>query len=129
MTLNSTGSNPIVSARFGGIDFGQCTLFFKAQSDDSFSPIYSFDNQNSSAFVFAIDPVKLLGISKKISDLVGCQIGWTVTFIDMDESTISPFSFDLNIDQDSDSLMTPHFSKVDTITDTSKTFGSTFSFN
>jgi hypothetical protein len=127
MSLNSAGSKPIISASFGGIDFGQCTLFFK-ENGSSFSSIISFDNASTSVFTFAIDPIKLLGSGKEISNLVGCQIGWTVTFIDLDNSTTSPFSFDLKIEQDSTNLMSPPYSKTDTITDTSSTFGGTFTF-
>jgi hypothetical protein len=128
MLLNPAGSNPIVIASFGGIDFGQCTLFFK-EKGGSFSPIISFDNTATSVFTFAVDPVKLLNSSNTISDLIGCQVGWTVTFVDLDESTTSLFSFNLKIEQDGKSLMTPPFSKTDTITDTSSTFGGTFTFN
>jgi hypothetical protein len=124
MSLNSTGSNPIISIKFGGIDFARCTIFFK-KVNSSFSKIVSFDNENVDTFSFEVDPNKVLG-SSQVSSLDNCQIGWTVTFVDIQGASDSQFSFDLEIKQDGTSLA--NYSKTEKIDDTSVTFGDKFTF-
>lgn len=124
MSLNPTGSNPIISINFGGIDFARCTIFFR-KVNSSFSKIVSFDNQNVNTFSFEVDPNKVLG-SSQVSDLKNCQIGWTVTFVDIQGVSGSQFSFNLEIKQDETSLA--NFSKIGKIDDTSVTFGDKFTF-
>jgi hypothetical protein len=125
MPLNTTGSDPIINARFGGIHFGKCTLFLKKPTDTTFSPIATFTNRTSSTFVFEIDPQKVLGAGGTLSNLVGCDVGWTVTFVNLGTTpSTAKFSFDLTIGQDANILT--NFSETDSISDTSQTFGSTF---
>lgn len=125
MSLNTTGSNPIINARFGGIHFGKCTLFLKKPTDINFSPIATFTSRNSSTFTFEIDPQKVLVAGATLSQLVGCDIGWTVTFVNLGTTpSAAQFSFNLTIDQDANNLT--NFAEVGFIPDTSQTFGSTF---
>jgi hypothetical protein len=124
MSFNPIGSNPVFKVFFGGIDFGKCTIFIK-EPNSLFRNILSFDNQNMNSFSFEIDLNRVLN-SSKVSILKNCQVGWTVTFIDMDNTTPSQFSFDLEINQDGQSLT--KFSKVGSIEDTSTTFGEKFTF-
>lgn len=119
------GSDPIINARFGGIHFGKCTLFFKKTTDSNFSPIATFTNKSSSTFTFEIDPQKVLGSGASLSSLVGCDIGWTVTFVNLSSTpSTAKFSFNLTIEQDTNILT--NFSETNSIADTSQTFGSTF---
>jgi hypothetical protein len=60
-----------------------------------------------------------------LSQLVGCDIGWTVTFVNLGSTpSTAQFSFDLTIEQDRNILT--NFAKIDPIADTSQTFGGTF---
>jgi hypothetical protein len=128
MSLNTTGSDPIINARFGGIHFGKCTLFFKKSTDSVFSPIATFTNQSSSTFTFEIDPQRVLGSGGTLANLVGCDIGWTVTFVNLSATpSTAQFSFDLTIGQGTNILV--KFSEINFISDTSQTFGSTFTIN
>jgi hypothetical protein len=125
MSLNITGSDPIINARFGGIHFGKCTLFFKRNTDSEFTPIATFTSRSSSTFTFEVDPQKVLGVGETLSKLVGCNIGWTVTFVNLGSTpSTAQFSFDLTIEQDTKILTT--FSEINSIPTTSQTFGSTF---
>jgi hypothetical protein len=124
MLLNITGSNPIVNCRFGGNHFGKGTLFLKNNTGGTFDPIITFTNENTSAFTFEINPQKLLGLGNALPDLVGCVMGWTVAFVDFDNPSTDPFSFDLTIKQDSNNLTS--FSETGSIIDTIETISSTF---
>jgi hypothetical protein len=126
MLLNPNGGVPFITANFGGINFAKCTIFFKKEGG-SFLPITDFDNSNSSGFTFPVDPAQILGANKNVSDLIGGQVGWTVTFIDFGDATQSQFSFDLQIKQDASNLLPP-FSKNGTIDNTSITFSDKFTF-
>jgi hypothetical protein len=128
MSLNPSGSNPIITVNYGGIDFARCRLFFKKLGDPSFSTILTHDN-GASKFTFTIDPVERLGADKKISDLIGCELNWTIVFIDFDNTPTSQYSFDLAVKQDGRDLLTPPFSKVGSITNSSVTFGNRFIFD
>jgi hypothetical protein len=128
MSLNTTGPDPIINARFGGIHFGKCTLFLKKFTDSAFSPIATFTNQSSSTFTFEIDPQRVLGAGGRLSDLVGCDIGWTVTFVNLSTTpSTAQFSFDLTIGQDTNILA--NFSETNSIPDTSQTFGNTLTIH
>jgi hypothetical protein len=118
MSLNTSGSNPVISINFGGIDFGRCTIFFK-EATTLFYKKATFDNENSSNFSFEIDPEKLVDLAG-LSNLIGCTIKLMVTFVDIASTPGSRFSFDIKIEQDGTLLKS--FSKSGTIDDTSVTF-------
>jgi hypothetical protein len=132
MPIDPNGDKPVVTASFGGIDFAGCKLFFKNKGDSSFSTILTFNGMGSdgfkSRFTRIIDPAELLGPTKKVSDLVGCELNWSVLFIDYGDTPLSPYSFELKITQRGLDLLTPPFSKSGTIDDTSVTFGNRFFF-
>jgi hypothetical protein len=132
MPIDPNGDKPVVTASFGGIDFAGCKLFFRKKNDPSFSTILIFNGSGSdgfkSRFTRVIDPVELLDPTKKISDLVGCELNWSVLFIDYGETPLSQYSFELKITQGGSDLLTPTFSKVGAIDDTSVTFGNRFFF-
>jgi hypothetical protein len=117
-------SNPIIHINFGGIDFGRCTIFFKAPTE-SFSKKVSFDNENASNYSFEVDPGKLLD-STDLSDLVGCTVRWIVTFADIEEVPGSEFSFNLKIKQDG--VILKDFSQIGKILDTSVSFAGDHTF-
>jgi hypothetical protein len=129
MSINPSGTSPVITADFGGNDFGQCTLFFKPKGG-SFDRIARFDNENISGFTFTLDPKKLLSQQKSLADLVGCEISWTVTFIDFEEKSGSEYSFDLAIKQDGLDLLSPPFFQRGSIPqDTmAKTLGGKYQF-
>lgn len=132
MTIDPNGDKPVVTASFGGIDFAGCKLFFKKKGDSSFSTILTFNGLGSdgfkSRFTRIIDPAELLDPTKKVSDLVGCELNWSVLFIDYGNTPLSQYSFELKITQGGLDLLTPPFSKSGTIDDTSVTFGNRFFF-
>jgi hypothetical protein len=132
MPIDPNGENPVVSASFGGIDFAGCKLFFKKKDDPSFSTILTFNGSGSDGFknrfTRIIDPAELLDPTKKVSDLKGCEINWSILFIDFGDTPLSQYSFKLTIMQGGLDLLTPSFFKAGTIDDTSVTFGGRFFF-
>jgi hypothetical protein len=131
MPLNPRGSNPVVTANFGGIDFAGCKLFFKKQDETSFKTILIHDSSISGQFTRIIDPTEkeLLGSGSNVSDLIGCEINWSVVFIDYDNTPPSAYSFILAIKQDGIDLLVPSYSKTGEIKDSSIIFGGRFIIN
>jgi hypothetical protein len=132
MPIDPSGDNPVVTASFGGIHFAGCKLFFKKKDDPSFATILTFNGSGSDAFksrfTYIVDPIKLIGPTKKISDLVGCELNWSILFIDYGNAPLSQYSFELTIKQGTVDLLTPPFSKTGTIDNTSTTFGNRYIF-
>jgi hypothetical protein len=132
MPIDPNGDNPVVTASFGGIHFAGCKLFFKKKDDSSFSTILTFNGSGSDAFksrfIYIVDPIKLIGPTNKISDLVGCELNWSILFIDYGNAPLSEYSFELTIKQGTVDLLTPPFSKTGTIDNTSTTFGNRYIF-
>lgn len=132
MSIDPNGENPVVTASFGGIDFAGCKLFFKKKNDPSFSTILTFNGSGSdvfkSIFTYTIDPVAQIGPDKKIVDLVGCELNWSILFIDYGDTPFSQYSFELTIKQGNIDLLIPPFFKEGIINDTSTTFGNRFFF-
>jgi hypothetical protein len=125
-SLKIPGSNPIISIDFGSIHFGKCTLFIDRNKDGEFSPLVTATNRSTRIFVFEIDPVKILGSGKTLSDLVGCEVAWTTSYVNFGSPSTIPFSFTLEIKQDNTDLIVPPFFQSGTIIGSSNTFGSTF---
>jgi hypothetical protein len=132
MSIDPNGDKPIVIVSFGGIHFAGCKLFFKKKDESSFSTIRTFNGSGSDAFqsrfTYIVDPVELIGPAKKISDLVGCELNWSILFIDYGNALLSQYSFKLTIKQGTVDLLTPPFDKTGTIDNTSTTFGNRYIF-
>jgi hypothetical protein len=132
MPIDPNGDNPVVTASFGGIHFAGCKLFFKKQDESSFSTILTFNGSGTDAlksrFTYIVDPIERIGSGKKVADLVGCELNWSILFIDYGNALLSQYSFELTIKQGTVDLLTPPFSKAGIIDNTSTTFGNRFIF-
>jgi hypothetical protein len=110
MSLSLNGSNPVLTLGFGGIQFGSCTLFIKEKIPGSqFRNITVVNNKNFRDHSLTIDPSSLLGSGASLADLQGCELGWTVIFVNLDTSGTIVFSFNLDIQQSSQSIMPQPF--------------------
>jgi hypothetical protein len=96
MALNS---NPIVQVKLDSLDQMSCTLFLQNKTPGSrFQPINNtFNNVSGNIFSFVIDPTKPPINGGSLSDLSGCQLGWTVNCFDLDRNGRVTFYFEINV--------------------------------
>lgn len=100
MSLNPTGSKPIISTKFGGIESGTCTLFIRKSPIKQWLKIKTITNNPFPSDHIVIDPSIHLGSGSSISDLIGAEIRYNVLFLDVDGDDQINCSFDLEITQD-----------------------------
>jgi hypothetical protein len=100
MSLNPTGSKPIISTKFGGIESGTCTLFIRKFPIKQWLKIKTITNNPFPSDNIVIDPSIYLGNGSSVSDLVGAEIRYNVLFLDVDGDDQINCSFDLEITQD-----------------------------
>lgn len=113
MSLNPAGSKPIISARFGGIESGTCTLFIRKPPAKQWLKIKTITNNPIAPIPIEIDPSIYLGSGSSISDLIGAEIRYNVLFLDVDGDEQINCSFDLEITQDGTVIERKSDNKID----------------
>lgn len=107
MSLNPTGSKPIINAKFdhhiispGIAESGTCTLLIRKSPTVNWLKIATIHNSPFSSHNIIIDPLIHLGPGRDIGDLAGAEILYNVLFLDIDGDKKINCSFDLEVTQD-----------------------------
>jgi hypothetical protein len=98
--LNPAGSDPIVNFKFGGLESGTCTFFFKKSGVAAWTKIATINNDTFASHNIVLNPAKYLGDGSTVADLVNADFRYNLLFLDKDGDGQITCSFDLEITQD-----------------------------